>query len=638
MSLPFGRIARIDLSTGSTKIFESREYYDYLGGRGYASKVIFDEVAKDVDPLSAENKIIFATGCFTGTSLAGSSRMALVSKNVLNNGILYSSGGGDLGPVFKRAGFDAVIIEGKSEHPVYLYFHDDIVEIKNAESLWGKSTSDTEDIIREDLNEKQVRIACIGPGGENLVKISCVMTDKGHAFAWGGSGAIMGFKNLKAIVALGTGSQSYDNITSFNDISANYNWLIKSSGASDGLRKGGTHGMAGVGGWSGKVPTSVRNLQEEFWDLDKSAKINGAAFEKFSTARTTCYNCSLACLNWYEMEHNGEKLVGEGMHANSVRGLGSNWDVDDPFYVLKAHLLCNNLGLDVDGVSATIAFAIECFENGIIDKKDTFGLELNWGNGEAFLELLENIAYRKDFGDVLAEGTAFASGIIAGDSEQFAMQVKGVGINEQGVRSHKAWSFGIAVSSRGGGHLSGSPQTENRQMSENVCKWLFGVSSYGDPGSYEKKGELVAWYEVYKAIVDSVGICYFDAGWYDVSLADTWHFTEMFKAMTGGDMDKEKIWNIGKKIVNFEKAFNTVHAGFSREDDTLPKRIMEQPLSLGPYKGEYMDSGKFQIMLDEYYSKHGWNTITGMQEAAYLKEMGAGEIVTYLKENGILNL
>jgi aldehyde:ferredoxin oxidoreductase len=635
MSLPFGRIARINLTTGSTEIFESREYYEYLGGRGYASKVIFDEVAKDVDPLSAENKIVFATGCFTGTSLAGSSRMALVSKNVLNNGILYSSGGGDLGPVFKRAGFDALIIEGKSEHPVYLYFHDNEVEIKNADFLWGKTTNVTEDCIREDLNDEKVRIACIGPAGENLVKIACVITDKGHAFAWGGSGAIMGFKNLKAIVAKGTGSVSCKNAKSFNEISSNYNWIVKSSNASDAIRKGGTHGMAGVGGWSGKVPTSVKNLQEEFWDPEKSSKINGDAFKKYSKERTTCYNCSLTCLNWYEMEKNGETLSGEGMHANSVRGFGSNWDVDDPFSVLKAHLLCNELGLDVDGVSASIAFAIECFEKGIIDKKDTSGLKLNWGNAEAFLELIVNIANRKDFGDILAEGTLSASKVFGKESYPFAMQVKGIGINEQGVHSHKAWSFAIAVSSRGGGHLSGAPQTENRQTSENISKWLFGVSTYGNPVSYDKKGELVAWYEIYKAIVDSVGICYFDAGWYEVALSDTWHFVELFKALTGDNISKEKFWDIGIKIVNFEKAFNTVHAGFSRSDDILPERVMEIPLSVGPYKGEFMDPAQFQIMLDEYYTKHGWNTETGMQEISHLEKLGTDDIIEYLRENGI---
>ena len=638
MSLPFGRIARIDLSSGKITIFKSTEYYEYLGGRGYASKVIFDEVHREVNPLSPENKIVFATGCFTGTTLAGSSRIALVSKNVLNNGILYSSGGGDLGPVFKRSGFDAIIIEGKSEYPVYLYLNNNRIEIKNADFLWGKGINDTEDLIRENLKDKKVRIACIGPAGENLVKISCIMTDKGHAFAWGGSGAIMGSKNLKAIVAKGSSPLKCENIKSFNEISANYNWLVESSSASDGLRKGGTHGMAGVGGWSGKVPTSVRNLQEEYWDPHKSEKINGDAFKKYSTARTTCYNCSLACLNWYEMEHNGEKLAGEGMHANSVRGLGSNWDVDDPYYVLKAHLLCNNLGLDVDGVSSTIAYAIECFENGIIDKKDTFGLELRWGNGEAFLKLLENIANRKDFGNILAEGTLGSAKIIGKNSEQYAMQVKGVGINEQGVRSHKAWSFSIAVSSRGGGHLSGAPQTENRQIPENICKWLFGVPTFGIPGSYEKKGELVAWYEVYKAIVDSVGICYFDAGWYEVGLADTWHFVELFRALTGEDMTKTKIWNIGQKIINMEKAFNTVHAGFSRDDDTLPLRVMEQPLSVGPYKGEFMDPEKFQKMLDEYYSRNGWNTKTGMQGAAFLENLGADEIIKYLHENDMLNL
>lgn len=635
MNRCLGKIARINLTDKSIEIVNSKLYYDWLGGRGYASYIIANEVAKKVKPLSAENKIVLATGCLTGTSMPGSSRVALVTKHVLNDGISYSSGGGDLGPTLKKAGFDAIIIEGKSVTPVYIYINNGCIKIMNAVHLWGTTTWEAEKLIKNDLGGNNIHMACIGPAGENLVKISCVIIDKSHALAWGGSGAIMGSKNLKAIVAECDSDKNIElcNSEKFETISERYKWTLLASSASDALRRGGTHGMAGVGGWSGQVPTSVRNLQEEYWEQEKSKKISEEAYKKYEKERTSCYNCPLACMHRYEMQHDDEFLCGEGMHANSVRGFGSNVDIDDPYYVLKAHILCNQLGLDVDGVSAALAYAIECYENKIINTEDTYGLRLNWGNAKDIVKLIELIAYKEKFGEILSEGVYQASKIIGRNSEKFAMQVKKVGINEQGLHSHRAWALGVAVSTRGGGHLSGSPQTENRQIPNNVGKWLFNMNNIGEPGSYEDKGKLVAWYEIYKAIIDSIGICYFDAGWYEVSLAHIGDFVELYNSLTGYEMTKEQMRNIGTKIVNFEKAFNTVHAGFERKDDILPERVMKQPLTMGPYKGKYIDEKEFSNMLDGYYLAHGWDKESGLQTKKILTEIDALDILQYLEMN-----
>jgi len=627
-----GRIARINLTTGKVEIKSSEDYYKWLGGRGFGVRTIFNEVKKDTDPLSHDNKIVMATGCFTGTSLPGSSRIEIVTKNVLNNGISYSSGGGDFAPALKHAGFDALIIEGKSDIPVYLYAHDSRIEIKEANSIWGKTTWDTEDEIRIQLNDNDVKIAAIGPAGENLVKIACVIIDKAHAAAWGGSGAVMGSKNLKAVVA--KGSRNYkENICNpkeFNMECEKYKWVLLSSLPVANLKRLGTHGVSAAGGSSGKTPTSVKNLLDEYWDPEKNEKVKEEAYRKYEKKRTSCYNCPIACLHWYEIEHKGQVLKGEGIHANSVRGFSSNWDVDDPIAVFKAHNLCNQYGIDVDGTSATIAWAIECFEKGIIDDKDTFGMQLKWGNADEFLKLIEDIAYRQRFGRILSEGVYRASQIIGRDSIENAMQIKGVGINEHGLRTHKAWSLSIAVSSRGSGHASGAPQTENRGMPSETGEWLFGCPEAGIAASYKGKGKLVVWHEVYKAIVDSVGICYFNAGWYGIALADIGFFVTLFNAMTGMDISKEEMWKIGERILNLEKAINTVYAGFTRENDTLPKRIMEIPVSDGPYKGEIMERDKFHVMLDEYYAAHGWDTKTGLQKRDTLINLGLGEVVEFL--------
>ncbi|MCQ1528201.1 aldehyde ferredoxin oxidoreductase family protein [Lutispora saccharofermentans] len=630
-----GNVIRVNLSLGSINFFTTEDFYRFLGGRGYGDWVLLNEVSKDAEPLSEENKVIIATGCFTGTSLPGSSRIALVTKNALSGGISYSSGGGNWGPELKKAGIDAIIIEGKSSTPKYLFINNGNVELRDASHLWGMTTWDTEDAIKEELKDDGIRAISIGPAGENLSKVACVMIDKAHALAWGGSGAILGCKMLKAIAVKGDKDLKMHDKALFNDLVKSYSHILLSSPASASLRKGGTHGMAGVGGWSGKVPTSVRNLQEEYWDPDKAKKVSEEAYKPYEKKRTRCYNCPLACLHYYEMERDGEVLSCEGMHANSVRGFASNWDIDDPFEVLKIHSLCNKYGMDVDGVSASVAWAIECFEEGIINEEDTFGLKLKWGNSTDLITLVEQMAFRKDFGDLLSEGVSNASRIIGRGSEKYAMQIKGVGINEQGVHSHKAWSLAIATSTRGSGHLSGAPQTENRQIPEQVGKWLFNCEEAGIPGSYKGKGKLVAWYEIYKAIIDSIGICYFDAGWYEVALADIKHFTRMYQAFTGKTITDKEMWNIAEKILNLERAFNTIHAGFTRKDDYLPERIMEEPLNVGPFKGEYMDREKFDAMLDEYYETQGLCKETGLQKRETIERLGMDYLIKYFSSNNV---
>lgn len=627
-----GRVARVDLTERRVEIRETPDFYGNLGGRGFGVFELLRGVVPGTDPLSAENLLVFAAGSLTGTSFPGSSRIALVTKNVLSGGISTSSGGGNLGPKFRQAGFDALVISGRASSPCWILLKDGQVEIRDGSELWGLSVSETADAVRTVTGDSGAETASIGIAGERLAAVSCVMIDRAHALAWGGSGAVMGYKNLKAVAASGREIPKAADGDAFLAESRRYSWVLRASSASAALRAGGTHGMAGVGGWSGKVPTSVRNLQEEFWDCEKSARISEAAFHPMEKKRTACWNCPLSCLHLYETERDGKRIEVEGMHANSVRGLGSNLDLDDPAALLEAHRLCNESGLDVDGVAAALGWAIECFERGLLGPADTDGLELRWGNGEAILALIGMIAERKGFGRLLGEGVLEAAKTVGRGSEQFAMHVKGVGLNEQGVRSHKAWGFGMAVSARGGGHLNGSPQTENRQISSWTGQWLFGNENAGVPGSYGGKGRLVAWYEIYKAIVDSVGMCYFTSGWYDPALADIEPLSRALEAFGCGGLTPEEIWRRGRRIVEAEKAFNTVHAGFGRKDDMLPARVMEEPLTFGPYAGAVMDRPSFEKMLDEFYRERGWDPETGLQTTEGLMNIGAPDIAEYLRK------
>lgn len=627
-----GSIARVDLTSGTVKYEKSKDFYKWLGGRGYGVKKVFDEVPKDVDPLSAQNKIVIAAGCFTGTSIPGSSRINIVSRNVFNNGITYASGGGDFAPALRKSAIDALIIEGRSEKPVYLEVKEGFVNIKDAGNVWGKTITDTELAIKEELNDKNVKIAAIGPAGENLVKMACVIIDRAHAAAWGGCGAILGSKNLKAVAAYSNGPREIEifDKEKFTDELNRYRWILSASIPAANLKRVGTHGTAGAGGLTGKAPTSVRNSLDEYWDPDKNGKVTESAYKEYEIGRSTCYNCPIACLHEYEMSYDGEIVKGVGMHANSVRGFSSNWDVDEPAAVFKAHVLCNEYGLDVDGTSATVAWAIECYEEGIITDEDTHGRKLTWGNHKELIKLIAEIAHREKFGDVLAEGVVSASKIIGRNSIKNAMQIKGVAINEQSLRTHKAWALGIAVSSRGSGHVSASPQTEKRGISPETGKWLFNNPEAGNPISYEGKGRLVGWYEIYKALVDSVGICYFNAGWYEFALSDVTYFREFYNSITGAELSNEEMWRIGEEVINIEKAINTVYAGLTRKDDYLPERIMSIPISDGKFKGELMHRDKFDKMLEEYYEFHGWDKKTGLQHEEVLKEKGFAKIAEFL--------
>lgn len=310
------------------------------------------------------------------------------------------------------------------------------------------------------------------------------------------------------------------------------------------------------------------------------------------------------------------------MHANSVRGFGSNWDITDPLIVLKIHSICSEYGLNVDGVSAAVAWAMECFEEGLLTEKDTGGIKLCFGDGESALQVVEQIAAGVGFGALLEKGVAEAARITGRGTEKHAVTIKGTGINEQGLHTHLAWALGIAVSTRGGGHLGGSPQTENRRISREIGQRLFGVADAGVPEAWQGKGKLVAWYEGYKSLVDMLGLCYFSYGWYNIDMADPDDLAELYYYASGLDCDGDELLQAGRRNHLREKYFNMIHTDFSRKDDTLPERVMKIPVSGGEYKGRLIKREYLEKMLDEYYLSLGWDPATGLPGKELLKSEG----------------
>lgn len=622
-----GKLLWVDLTRREFREEPTKNYAEWLGGRGLASYLLARyQTPGDYAP---ENEyIVIASGPLVASGIPLATRTAVCARNRLSGGISYSNVGGDFGTRLKMAGYDAVVIFGSSSSPVYLLLESSEAKLRDARSLLGLKISE----LRQNLSRTygpSFSFLGVGPAGEQEVAISCLMVDRAHAAGWGGSGAIFGAKKLKAIVAVGNEPVPVFDKAGLRDKVRQLQWRINTSEASAGLRRGGTHGMAGAGGFTGLVPTSVKNLQDEYLSPEASSAIREETFKQWESRRVGCLGCDIQCLHLYEVDTGKYgQLISEGMHANSVRGLASNWGVDDSADLLMAHTLCNEYGLDVDGVSAAVAFALECAEAGLIPRKPAPDISLEWGNGTATVALVRQIGEGHDLGKLLGQGVFEAARKIGPDAQKLAMTVKKVGINEQGLRSHRAWALGVMTSTRGGGHLGGSPQTENRRISPEVGQRLFQIPAAGDPATYVGKGKLAAWTEGLKAVVDSLGLCYFIYGWYDLSFGNPAELASLLYLTTGIQMSGEELHQWGLRCHTMERQFSRIHAGYARQDDTLPERFYSSRVASGPYQGAHLDRALTEQMLDEYYAFLGWDKLTGLPTQKLLDEYGLDFFVT----------
>jgi len=623
--MPFGyggKILWVNLNHAELREEPTEDYLEWIGGRGLGVFLLAKHQRCGDDSPEGEF-IIVATGPLAATEIPLATRTTVVARSRLSGGLFYSNVGGDFGNRLKMAGYDAVVIGGISRTPVYLLVRDSKAELVEADSLSGLRISELRQALHDAYGTAPLSFLGIGPAGEREVAISCLIADRAHAAAWGGSGAIFGAKRLKAIVAIGNQPVSVFDEARVRDKSRQLNWRINTSEAVAGLIRAGTHGMAGAGGFNGLVPTAVKNLQDEYLPPEESALIREEAFKRWEIDRTGCLGCSVRCLHLYEMESSKYgRLTSEGMHANSVRGLASNWGVNDPQDLLMAHTLCNEYGLDVDGVSAAIAFALECAEQGIIATEQEGGVHLKWGDGPSVVELVRQIGNGVGLGRTLGKGVFEAAKDIGNGSQKLAMTVKRVGINEQGLRSHRAWALGVMTSTRGGGHLGGSPQTENRRISPEIGQRIFRNPCAGDPTAYEGKGRITAWTEGLKCVVDSLGLCYFVYGWYDLSLGNPAELAELLYLVTGVEMSGDELHRWGLRCHTMERYLSHIYGGYSRKDDRLPERFFQSKVSSGPYRGAHLDHDEVERMLDEYYAYLGWDTQTGLPTEEALNGLG----------------
>ncbi len=633
-----GKILYVNLTTGK-KFIEPTEKYSkkFLGGRGINQWLLYENVKPGIDPLDPDDIIIFGAGVLCGTLAPTAARLSVVSKNCWTNGLGHGNVGGKFGPELKFAGYDHLIIQGRAEKPVYLWINDDNVEIVDAKDVWGKSTWEADDYLKE-KHGIDIHVGAIGQAGENLVKSAGIIFNRARALARCGVGAVMGSKNLKAVAVHGTGSINVADPEKFTDCVDKLWNQIDGLDFTKFMRTLGTNCYGPAMNQNGSVP--VRNFQDMYFPPERWEKLlSGYGHQdKFEVGKVACASCPIHCSHFYEI--NEGKYVGlkcEGFEVNIPYDFGTKFDVDYAPWLLQAQALCSQYGLDIDSTSSSISWAFECFEKELLIEDDTDGLRLEWGNYEAVGELIRKIAFKEGFGALLSEGCKAASDRLGKGSEKYAMHIKGQPLFEM-LRVPKAWSLGSVVASRGGGHLDGAPCCEFLipQLPRDICEKVYGVPTAGDPMTYEGKGKLVSYHEKLKGAIDCLGICYFATVWGSPDMPKIDDYTSLLNYALGEDFRTVEILEVGERLNNLGKAFNALHTAFRRKDDYPVERFFKEPIPSGPRKGAVLERAKWDEMLNEYYEANGWNKETSLPEEKTLRRLDLKEVAEELKNHGLI--
>ncbi|MEW8977135.1 MAG: aldehyde ferredoxin oxidoreductase family protein [Symbiobacterium sp.] len=580
-----GKILRVDLTSGTikTEYIEPKVARQYIGCRGMGTYYWMKECDPTVDPLSPENKLLFFTGPLTGTAAPASGRYNVITKSPLTGAIAASNSGGYWGPELKFAGWDGIIFEGKAEKPVYLWIEDDHVELRSAEHLWGKTVFETTDAIKEET-DPDVRVTCIGPAGEKLALLAVIVNDYNRAAGRSGVGAVMGSKNLKAIAVRGHGGVEVADPESFKSFAERDRSLMKNDPvAGNGLPTYGTMILVNILNELGGLPTHNWRDSGQWSKADLTSGETLA--EKYLVRNKGCFGCNIDCGRVTKIPEGPFKSFGEGPEYEAGWSYGADCGVSDLGAICKASFLCNELGLDPISVGSTIACAMELYENGYITIKET-GIPLNFGNAEAIVELTRMIGYREGFGDLASEGSYRLASRYG--HPELSMSVKKQEMPAYDGRAIQGIGLNYATSNRGGCHVRGY----------TISPEVLGVPEKLDPQSIDEKPQWVKTFQDLTAAVDSAGICLFTTFAFGAP-----QITDELRAATGFDYTVEEVMKAGERIWNLERQFN-LKAGFTKKDDTLPPRLLKEPIKFGPMKGKI---SRLEEMLPKYYEARGWD-------------------------------
>ncbi|MBW2058031.1 MAG: aldehyde ferredoxin oxidoreductase family protein [Deltaproteobacteria bacterium] len=610
-----GNLLRIDLSrkTSESELLDPEDLRLFLGGRGLGAALLLRETSGGMDPLSEENPLIFSTGPLVGTGVPGSNRFVLHTKSPQTGLYLFCVAGGHFGRKLKKTGFDVILIQGRSEKPVYLFIDEDRVRFREAGHLWGVDTERTQEFIRRELRKADPGIACIGPAGENRVPYACIITER-RALGRGGAGAVMGSKNLKALVVEG---RKRTPVADQRRLKDSFRRAMEELGTnpmtSQVLKRYGSAStlatLMGVGvlpgrNWSGAA-------------LEEAEAITAEELrDRFLVMDTDCSSgCPIRCSKIFMVrEGRWAGALSEGPDYETLYALGSCCGIYDLATIIQADSLCDRWGLDTISTGVSIAFAMECIERGILDPQRYRTGELRFGNSESVVELIRDIAMRRGFGDVVARGTRRMAEILGQGSERFAMHAKGMELGGYDPRGLKGMGLVYACGPRGGCHHSGGFTVFPEIRSP-------GIDRFAERG----KAPLVAGTRNRRAsLCDSGLVCAFVA----VGLSDA-TATGLLRAVTGVGYEPGDLFTIGDRISCTERAFN-FREGLRREDDVLPGRLTEDVVSRGPSHGHRIDD--LEAMKDEFYGFCGWDLKTGAPTGRKLKELGIGWVKRYLPD------
>ena len=587
-----GKILRVNLTTKQTSVetIDPKTAKDFIGGRGWAIKYLYNEMDPTVDPLSPENILIFATGPLTSTPAPTGNRYMVVTKSPLTGALANSNSGGVFPTEMKRTGFDMFIIEGKAESPVYLWVHEDQIELRDATHLWGKDVHQTDDLLLGETDPK-AHVACIGPAGERLVKIASIMNDKHRAAGRSGVGAVMGSKNLKAVVVRGDKEPNLAEPEKMKKLGMQIQRQVGGDAKKgSALRVYGTAYVPQVTNALGIFP-SYNFRTGVFPGVDN---IDGPTLtENYLVRPKPCYKCPLACGRDTEVNEPPYEGRGEGPEYETIMAVGSSCGVDNMAAVTKANYVCNELGLDTISAGMTISCAMEMFDDGILTEADT-GTPLRFGDADTMIEMIRKTAYREGFGDQLAEGS-YALAASYGHPE-YSITAKKLEFPGYDPRGAKGMGLLYATSNIGASHMAG----------DVAYSEVFGVPEKTDGLATEGKPALVKRFEDIFTVIDSTGLCVFVTLRYMFSasldlLPDP--ILSVINYTTGADYDDDSLFEAAERVYNLERLF-LLKAGFTSADDTLPRRMLEEPMPEGPAKGQVVE---LDVMLPEFYQLRGWD-------------------------------
>lgn len=629
-----GKVLRIDLTEGTIKIESSTKYMkQFIASRGVAAKMLYDECGPEVTPFDPENLLIFSTGPIAGTSIPGAGRVFITCKSPLSvpEGMKCQSGfGGFWGPELKFAGYDHLILSGRSSEPVYITIDNDEVEIRDAGELWGKDAFESARRIKEDF-DIDARICTIGQAGEKLVRFASILGGEQYsATGRGGSGAVMGSKNCKGIAVRGTGEVAVADPRKLLEITKKWHKLIKSSPGYPEVKERGEFRLIFAIDYF-----DVGNYESSDLSRFKNLKTNEFV-EKYQTKMSGCMACPRPCFNYMRVPGVSPGALACQSYVGMSYGI---WNNDLPT-IWEAGVLCNSYGMDAQETSGTIGFMMELNRNGILTEQDTDGISFKRGSRKAILDAIHKIAKRESYGDIFAEGIPRAAEKIGGDAMKYAVHTKGLFPHSYNFRKYKGHSLLQAVGHKGGDPFPVPPPLrleftwdlpEPNRLAKKLGKERYGTENAIDPEAYgDTKVDVVIDTEHVKLSADILGCCARQVP-QDVPLVLA---LEAFTAITGRKLSEKALIEADERVVHLERAFD-VRVGIRRKDDVIPKKWLTEKVDTGPSKGAIIDQAKHEQMKDSYYHKRGWNVETGIPERAILEKMGLDDVADDLEHLNI---